>query len=163
MASITSKIIFLIFFFSFATFANSQFIVLSCKKTLTRNFLEEYPKFNAEMCTKIGGVMCDEARRTNNNVLRCVQSGLNYSHKREYTIDRKSLDDRSQSFVDLVNENCWGENSNTRNRMTTSASTLFIEDSETSFNIDRATLRGGWREDRSWTCDAKEIALKNKI
>ena len=47
--------------------------------------------------------------------------------------------------------------------MTTTASTLFFADKESTFNVDRATLQGGWQEDRTWQCDVKEQAVKNKI
>lgn len=47
--------------------------------------------------------------------------------------------------------------------MTTTAFTLFFADKDATFNVDRATLQGGWREDRKWQCDVKEQAYKNKI
>ena len=107
--------------------------------------------------------MCDEAQKDRNNVRKCVQSGLNYSHKRDYTFEKKSLSERNETWVDMLNENCWGDNQNTRNVMTTTASTLFFADKESTFNVDRATLQGGWQEDRTWQCDVKEQAVKNKI
>ena len=145
------------------TAINAQVIVLSCKKKLTRDFLDNHTKFYGEMCSKYGGTMCDEAQKDRNNVRKCVQSGLNYSHKRDYTFEKKSLSERNETWVDMLNENCWGDNQNTRNVMTTTASTLFFADKESTFNVDRATLQGGWQEDRTWQCDVKEQAVKNKI
>lgn len=63
----------------------------------------------------------------------------------------------------MINENCWGANNKNRNIMTTTAFTLFFADKVATFNVDRATLQGGWREDRTWQCDVKEQVFKNKI
>jgi len=145
------------------TATNAQVLVLSCKKNLTRQFLDGHTKFFEEMCSKYGGENCKEAQVARGEVRECVQSGLDYSHKREYTFEKKSLNEGGKTWVDMVNKNCWGANDNKRNSMTSTASTIFFADTESTFNVDRATLQGGWRDDRTWRCDVKEMRVKNKI
>lgn len=155
----------LILFFSIfsMTTINAQVIILSCKTKLTKQFLDKHPEFWEEMCSKYGGEDCYRAKRANREVRKCEQSGFDYSHKRIFTFDKRTLNEKGETWVDMVNENCWGDNDNKRNIMTSTVSTLFFKDTDGSFNVDRATLLGGWRDDRTWQCDIKEQAIKNKI
>jgi len=145
------------------TAINAQVIILSCKTKMTKQLLDEHTEFLEEMCSKFGGFNCDYLKRANREVRKCEQSGLDYVNKRSYIFEKKSLNDTGEIWVDMVNENCWGANSGKRNIMTATVSTLSFKDDEWSFNVDRATLLGGWREKRTWQCDIKEQAFKNKI
>ncbi len=159
------NITFFVLFFSILTSTNAfaQVVVLTCKSKLTKEYLDEFPKFWEGQCIKYAGTDCDRAQEARDQVKLCVESKLPYSHKREYTFDKKALSDRNESWAEIVNQTCWGSNDLSRNKITATASVISFTQDKSTFNVDRATLNGGWRELRDWQCDVKEKILKNKI
>jgi len=143
--------------------AQAQVIVLSCKSQLTKKYLDEFPKFWEEMCDKYQGDNCDRAQEARDNVKQCLQSNLSYSHKREFTFDKKSLNDRKESWAAVVMQTCWGVDEKFRNQINATPTVISFITKDSSFNVDRETLKGGWNAELTWQCEVREKILKNKI
>ena len=148
-----------------STNAFAQTVVLTCESKLTKEFLDNHPKFWEERCTKYADTSCVRLQEARNDVKLCEESKLPYSHKREYTFDKNALSDRNESLAEVVNETCWGDKDLSRNKITATISVIsfFEESNKRTFNVDRETLNGGWAELRDWQCNVKEKLIKNKI
>ena len=154
----------ILFFLTFtSTNAFAQTVILSCEKKLTKEFLENHPKTWEEQCTKSAGNSCALVQEARNEVKLCEGSKLPYSHKREFTFDKKALNDRNESWAETVALTCFGVNRTSRSKVIATATVISFVQGEYAFNVDRATLNGGWRELRDWQCDVKEKRLENKI
>ena len=120
--------------------AEAQVIVLSCKTQLPKDYFDDY------------------------QLKQCIQSKLTYSHKREFIFDKKSLNDKKESWAEVIMQTCWGVDERFRNKINATPTVISFITENLSFNVDRATLKGGWSEhEANWQCDLKEKILKNKI
>jgi hypothetical protein len=148
--------------------ALAQVVVLTCKAPITAEFkekLEQSAQSSEALCAKRPQIpiTCDVAKRNREQVTKCEQSGLTYSHKREYTFDKKSLNDKNESWAEFSNETCWGTEQKSRQRINATPSLITFEDDLYPFNVERDTLNAGVKQSRGFECEIKEKVLKNKI
>ena len=145
----------------------AQIVVLTCKFPIAQYKvqLESLAKSSEELCAKNpkDTLLCNYAKRDREHVTRCEQSGLSYSHKREYTFDKKSLNDKNESWAEFANQTCWGFEEKTKQKINATPNIITFHDDTYPFNVERDTLNAGVNQSRGFECELKEKVLKNKI
>ncbi len=153
--------------FSFSTLimnvAFAQNIILTCISPLTKEWMDDFPKFNEERCLKNGKEYCDKRDEDIKKMQACVNSKLTYSHRRIYIFDKSILNSSEGGYAEVSSEACWEKFGTKRIKIIVTPSVITFKEEQWNFNIDRETIEGGWDTQRDWECSFKEVKSKNRL
>jgi hypothetical protein len=148
-----------------APLAQSQTLVLTCKTKITKDFVALHTSVYESLCAKSGEFYCQLLATAKAEVKKCVTSGLGYTHKRVYRLDKSVLNSVNGGSAEVINHPCWQNEEETRKVIVDATPSLIsFKEKLGDFIVDRATLVAGWKGiEKKFVCEVSEEAVKNKI
>jgi hypothetical protein len=148
-----------------APLAQSQTLVLTCKTKITKEFAARHTSVYESLCTKSGEFYCQLLATAKAEVKKCVTSGLGYTHKSVYRLDKSVLNSASGGSAEVTNHPCWQNEEETRKVIVDAMPTLIsFKEKSDYFIVDRTTLMAGWQGlEKKFLCEVSEEAVKIKI